>query len=202
MPHYTRLSYASASTALPSTIREHLITLTKDADKHTASGEMAGILIYGNDYFFHCIEAPASCIDKIYEDAIQGTFFKDVKLLKRELINERWFSRWEIKYFLKEERLKQLFLKYQLSEFNPYRLEGALLDECHTLLSEYGKMIPGNHLQHFDNHSQDKEASAKQQLETYYHALAFIAFIVLLFLLCFIFYHCGVFNGQSVKPMS
>ncbi len=106
MPHYTRLSYASTSTALPSMIREHLIHLTKNAEKHTASGEMAGILIYGNDYFFHCIEAPASCIDKIYEDAIQGSFFKDVKLLKRELINERWFSRWDVKYFLKEERLK------------------------------------------------------------------------------------------------
>ena len=63
-------------------------------------------------------------------------------------------------------------------------------------------MIPGNHLQHFDSHSQDKETSAQQQLETYYHVIAVMAFIVAIFLLCFIFYHCGVFNGQSVKPMS
>lgn len=129
MPVPTRFSYASTSTALPSMIKDHLVSITRDAETNNARGEMAGILIYGNNCFFHCIEAPATTIGQIYQDAIANPLDEKFKLLKRETISKRYFTGWEIKYFVREEALQQFFLEhYGENIFDPYRLEGSQLD--------------------------------------------------------------------------
>ncbi len=136
MPHPTRFSYASTSTALPSTIKDHLVSITRNAETNTARGEMAGILIYGNKCFFHCIEAPASTINRIYNEAVQNPLDQRFELLKRELISERYFKGWEIKYFVREKALQEFFLEhYGKHEFDPYVLEGNRLDAFIKLLA-------------------------------------------------------------------
>lgn len=182
MPHYTRFSYASTSTALPSTIREHLTTIIKDAENNTARGEMAGILIYGNDYFFHCIEAPASYIDSIYQEAIQNPLDTSFKLLRRELISERWFRGWEIKYFLREEPIRQFFSRYQSENFNPYILEGPVLDEFLHLLAD-SQGLPSNHPEEIGPLSR----SSGQMINPYY--IGFMLMAALLVLLIYLLDH-------------
>ena len=70
MSYPTRFAYASTSTALPSTIKEHLVSMTKEAETSNIRGVMSGILVYGNDNFFQCIEAPASTIERVYQEAV------------------------------------------------------------------------------------------------------------------------------------
>ena len=137
MPRPTRFSYARSSTALPSTIKNHLVSLTRDAESNNARGIMAGILVYGNDNFFQCIEAPASTIERVYQEAVANPLDKKFKLLKRELITERYFNGWEIKYFVREVALQQFFLNhYGQNSFDPYLLEGEELDEFIALLAD------------------------------------------------------------------
>lgn len=136
MPQPTRFSYASSSTALPSTIKNHLVSMTRDAESNNARGIMAGILVYGNDNFFHCLEAPASTIDRVYRQAVSNPLDEKFKLLKRELITERYFTGWEIIYFVREEALQQFFVKhYGQNGFDPYLLEASQLDEFIALLA-------------------------------------------------------------------
>ncbi len=136
MPHPTRFSYASTSTALPSTIKDHLVSMTRDAESNNALGVMAGILVYGNNNFFHCLEAPAAKIDRVYKEAVSNPLDEQFKLLKRELITERYFTGWEIKYFVREEALQQFFIThYGQNSFDPYLLEGSQLDEFIALLA-------------------------------------------------------------------
>ena len=136
MPQPTRFSYASTSNALPSTIRDHLKRITKNAEVNNARGEMAGVLVYGNNFFFQCLEAPASTIDKVYRDAVFNPLDEQFKLLKRETISKYYFTGWEIKYFVREEALQQFFVKhYGQNGFDPYLLEASQLDEFIALLA-------------------------------------------------------------------
>ncbi len=136
MPQPTRFSYASISNALPSTIRDHLESITRNAESSNARGEMAGVLVYGNNFFFHCLEAPASTIDKVYQGAVSNPLDEQFKLLKREAISKYYFTGWEIKYFIREEALQQFFHQhYDQANFNPYLLDGEQLDEFIEILA-------------------------------------------------------------------
>lgn len=147
---YSRFIYASTSTALPSTIRDDLMTITTMAETLTGQGEMSGVLIYGNNYYLHCIEAPDSTVDQIWALAQQSELNSDVQLLMRLVIQpqERFFNSWTLKYFLKEPPLQQFFQAQGWEKFNPYLLQGHFIAEFFKILTGYEETISPIHAQH------------------------------------------------------
>ncbi len=147
---YSRFIYASTSTALPSTIRDDLITIRTMAETLASQGEMFGVLVYGNNYYLHCIEAPDVTVDKIWEIAQQSELNVDVQLLSREVIKpqERFFNSWTLKYFLKEEPMQRFFHGQNWQKFDPYLLQGDYIDDFFKVLAGYEETISPIHAQH------------------------------------------------------
>lgn len=129
MPSYKRFIYAATSTASPSTIRQHLIEITKICEELNTIDEISGILVYGNNSFLHWIEGSEKHIKKVHQMSLNSHYSKDFLLLKNEKISKKSFKFWSVAYFVREKRLQEFFTTYQLPEFNPYLLKDDLLEK-------------------------------------------------------------------------
>lgn len=135
MAIYTRLMYASTTSALPSLIKKHLIHVLTDADPSIEHEEMTGILICGNDYIFHCLEVPTKYIEHIQNAVVKNSYSHAFKQLKCEVIRQRCFHRWEARYFMQDSAIEQFFINHDWEKFNPYALQDDLLQQFMTLLT-------------------------------------------------------------------
>lgn len=129
MSSYKRFIYAATSTASPSTIRQHLIEITKICEDLNTIDEISGILVYGNNSFLHWIEGSEKHIKKVHQISLNSHYSKDFLLLKNEKISKKSFKFWNVTYFVREKRLQEFFSTYQVPEFNPYLLKDDLLEK-------------------------------------------------------------------------
>lgn len=143
MSRFIRFMYVSTSSALPATIREHLIQISKMAESFSAEGKMFGVLVYGNGYYLHCIEAPESIADEVWRIAQTSTLNFNVRTIRREVISAqaRCFDRWTIKYFISEPAMQQFFAAQGWEKFDPYLLKDQQIDDFFRVLANYTEDI-------------------------------------------------------------
>lgn len=143
MNNYVRLTYASTTTSKPVTIREDLVAILNEAQMHNSNHGICGVLFYGNDYFFQCIEGRKFEIDSLYEKLLKDPRHKDVALLSYSPINKPRFTGWNMKYVLQESSIVEFFESNQWQRFNPYALDEDLIEPFLNILANHAESTPG-----------------------------------------------------------
>ncbi|ONG41821.1 hypothetical protein BKE30_03035 [Alkanindiges hydrocarboniclasticus] len=143
MNNYIRLTYASTTTSKPATIRQDLVAILNEAQMHNSNHDIYGVLFYGNNYFFQCIEGKKLEIDSLYEKLLKDTRHKEIVLLSYEPINKLRFMGWNMKYVLQEPAILEFFESNHWEKFNPYALDEDLIDPFLNILSSHNESTPG-----------------------------------------------------------
>ena len=145
MHSYYRLTYASTTTSKPSGIRQDLINILNEAEDHNASHNIYGVLFYGSDYFFQCLEGEKIQIDQLYEKILKDPRHKNIVLLSYQVIEQPRFINWNLKYVLQEPSILEFFQSNQWEKFNPYALDQDLIDPFLNILADHNENTPGEH---------------------------------------------------------
>lgn len=143
MDNYIRLTYASTTTSKPSTIREDLVAILTEAQHHNFNHQINGVLFYGNDYFFQCIEGEKRHVDALYEKLLKDPRHKHVLLLSYKPISKPRFITWNMKYVLQEPAILEFFSSNQWPRFNPYALDDDLIEPFLNILYHHNGSNPG-----------------------------------------------------------
>lgn len=164
MSNYARLTYASTSTSQPSTIRQDLTDILYKARTHNFNHQLFGVLYYGNNYFFQCIEGPREQVDAIYRKLNKDTRHKDVLMLSYKDVKQVSFKHWNMKYVRLDEAVQQFFNQHQWEKFNPYSLKDGLIDEFVDMLLQHADMETGTTESVYWNDAKELERSAARYL--------------------------------------
>lgn len=138
-----RLTYASTTASSPATIREDLVQILDKARAYNAGSNIHGVLFYGNNYFFQCLEGDEKRVDQLYQKILKDSRHKNVVLLTRESIPAPKFNVWDMKYVMQEVAVKQFFNNTQWEKFNPYVLTDELIQPFLNILYGYQETTPG-----------------------------------------------------------
>jgi hypothetical protein len=137
LPSLIRLTYASSTTSKPATIREDLSNILKEARAHNAQHHIYGVLYYGNNCFFQCLEGDKHQIDRLYQILLTDKRHDQIKLLSYEPIEHISFAQWSMKYVLQDAPILAFFQNQQWEKFNPYSLEQHLMRPFLNILLEH-----------------------------------------------------------------
>lgn len=173
MPSLVRLAYASSTTSKPASIRNDLINILKEAQNHNSQHHISGVLYYGNDCFFQCLEGDKTQVDLLYKKLLGDPRHNNIKLLSYETIEQVNFSQWSMKYVLQDQSILNFFQNEQWEKFNPYALEQPLIQPFLGILLQHAASEPGLYEQVIEF-----PADELTQNLTYKYAV-FLLFIVL-----------------------
>ncbi|RYY80299.1 MAG: BLUF domain-containing protein [Moraxellaceae bacterium] len=143
MNNYIRLTYASTTTSKPAMIRQHLVAILNEAQLHNSNNDVFGVLFYGNNYFFQCIEGNKAKVDMLYEKLLKDKRHKDMVLLSYTPINKMRFIGWNMKYVLHEPDIMEFFQSNHWEKFNPYALDEDLIEPFLNILVNHNESTPG-----------------------------------------------------------
>lgn len=128
-----------------STISTELIDLAETLQQLRNNGityhvreEVTGLLLYSEQYIFHCIESRHGGMDRLKHDLMAYPNYRHQKLIYEQAGVEPRFKRWSMVYAVTETHIQDFIQKQRWSTFNPYLLEGAVLDEFMELIYSYG----------------------------------------------------------------
>lgn len=143
MPLLVRLTYASTVTSTPGRLREELTGILEDARRFNFNHDIHGVLFYGNNCFYQCIEGHKTIIDQLYQKLLTDSRHKDIKQLSYEYIAATSFDAWDMKYVLLNEKIRQFFIDHGMNQFNPYKLDQALNTKFLDVLLKNSESIAG-----------------------------------------------------------
>lgn len=181
MPYCARLTYASTSTSSPATIRQDLIDILDEARAYNFNNKLYGVLYYGNNYFFECIEGRKTEVDRLYEKIKKDPRHTSLVLLSYHEIEETSLKNWDMKYVHYDHEIQDFFSRHQWETFNPYTLNDGLIDEFLALLIPHESVEP-------DGIQQDElNAQGKQQGRLKFKYVIWLIFVGMLGLIILYF---------------
>lgn len=145
MPRLVCLTYASTTTSTPATIRDELTNILAEARQFNFNNRIHGVLLYGNNTFYQCIEGPKSKIDQLYEMLLKDKRHKQIKQLSYHDISVGRFDAWQMKYVLLNDEIKEFFNDKEIGQFNPYKLQEGMETEFLDLLLGNDESVAGKH---------------------------------------------------------
>ena len=129
-----------------STISTELIELAETLQQLRNNGiayhvceEVTGLLLYSEQYIFHCIESRHGGMDQLKHDLMAYPHYRHQKLIYEQAGVEPRFKHWSMVYAVTETQIQDFIQKQRWPTFNPYLLEGAVLDEFMEMIYSYGK---------------------------------------------------------------
>lgn len=134
MPYNARLTYASTSTSKPGSIRQDLLDILAEATAHNSANAISGILYYGNNYFFQCIEGRKTKVMELFNKISNDPRHTNLVILSYHEVHDLSFKAWELKFTRQDEQIRQFFSRNQWEVFNPYSLEEGLIDDFLAVL--------------------------------------------------------------------
>ena len=134
MPYNVRLTYASTSTSKPSNIKQDLLDILDEANANNLANTINGVLFYGNDYFFQCIEGRKTKVTELFNKISEDPRHTNLVVLSYHEINDLSFKAWELKFVRLDEHIQQYFNQKLWEVFNPYSLEEGLIDDFLSIL--------------------------------------------------------------------
>lgn len=194
MPHLVRLTYASKTSSTPATIRQDLVNILEEARQHNFNHQIHGVLFYGNDHFFQCLEGRKNVVDALYEKLMNDPRHHHVQLLSYVPIDYSSFQSWNMKYVLQEEKIQNFLKLHHYASFNPYVLEGRTQDEFITLLLQ----------EHESNAGQSEVVVGKEHAVrgNTLHVTYIVIVSVLALLACLVVYYGFNLSGISVPSFT
>lgn len=95
---------------------------------------LVGVLYFGDDCFFQCLEGKEEAVDALYEKLHADPRHKDLKLISRKNIAALSFSDWAMKYVPLEKQMTELLHRHGHPTFDPYRFSPEMIGEVIALL--------------------------------------------------------------------
>jgi len=95
-----------------------------------------GIFHYGNRFFLQVIDGPREAVEAIYRRNCDDVRHKNTELLVVEAIDQRMFPENSMSYVSMRGQLLELLGRYDIAEFNPYRITSQILDEFLQMYAE------------------------------------------------------------------
>lgn len=89
------------------------------ANKNNTGKELTGVLYYGQDHFFQCIEGPESTVQELFQIIKNDDRHKQVKLMATTHIDHRYFSTWCMKFVDNHHEINDFFKQQGLRSFKP-----------------------------------------------------------------------------------
>lgn len=129
MPELIRLTYASTVKSMPSQLRDDLINILDESNTYNFSHNIHGVLLFGNHYFYQCLEGSKTEIERLYEKIARDPRHQHVTQISLYPISILGFSIWQMKYVQLNREINQFFSNKGLERFDPYKIEGQIEDE-------------------------------------------------------------------------
>lgn len=134
---YVRLAYASTATAKPARIRNDLLQIFESTRQYNFNHQLTGVMLYGNGYFFQCLEGRKTQVDGLYQHLLKDPRHQNVALLSYEHRSAAQFGQWNQRYVRFEPPVEHFFNQNELMPFNPYLLNTQLIHPFMDLLYEH-----------------------------------------------------------------
>lgn len=129
MAQLIRLTYASTVQPNQATLRQNLLDILKESDAFNFAHNIHGVLLFGNNYFYQCLEGPADKVEALFKKITNDQRHTNVTRISLYPISTFAFSMWNMKYVQLSKSVHQFFVEKGFDEFDPYRLNQQIEDE-------------------------------------------------------------------------
>lgn len=127
MSSLVRLVYASTATAHSAHIDSDLHQIVESARQYNFNHQLTGITLYGNGYFFQCIEGKKSQVYRLYQQLLNDSRHHNITVLGYESSTQPKFTHCDWRYAQAEPQIESFFIQNKLNGFNPYLLRDQLM---------------------------------------------------------------------------
>ncbi|RZA06081.1 MAG: hypothetical protein EOO68_05610 [Moraxellaceae bacterium] len=111
--------------------------LNTDAIAYHVRGETTGIIYYGNNYFLNYVESGQDDVEQHRQDALDYPYYHATEIRYKNKIHQRKFNTWRMRYTHNDPLVQAFLKKHGWQTFNPYLLEGELMDEFLAIIMTY-----------------------------------------------------------------
>lgn len=98
--------------------------------------EIGGVLCFGNDIFFQCLEGEREAVEKLYNKLHDDPRHREVTLLRKRPIERRRFKLWAMKYLTLDRGLRERLQRRGHDRFDPFNFDDETTDEVLAVLKE------------------------------------------------------------------
>jgi len=155
MSDLIQLVYASRSNlhsySDPSGIEPGIGRILLQSRRNNLPKSIGGVLCFGDDHFFQCLEGQRDQVESLYEVIRQDDRHRDVTLLLKRPVPERRFKLWSMKYLSLDRDVRGILKRHGVKSFDPYQFNTKLVIE---LLETLQKAMERQHLSSKDPHWQ------------------------------------------------
>ncbi len=108
-----------------------------DATAYYVRGETTGIIYYGNNYFLNYFESSHEDVEQHRQDGLDYPQYHAAEIRYTNKIHKRKFNTWRMRYTHNDALVQAFLKKHGWQNFNPYLLEGELMDEFLAIIMTY-----------------------------------------------------------------
>ena len=98
--------------------------------------EIGGVLCFGNDMFFQCLEGEREAVEKLYNKLHDDPRHRDVTLLRKRSIERRRFKLWDMKYLTLDRGLREKLRRRGHDRFDPFNFDDETTDDVLDVLKQ------------------------------------------------------------------
>jgi len=98
--------------------------------------KIGGVLCFGNDTFFQCLEGEREAVEKLYNKLHEDPRHREVTLLRKRPVERRRFKLWAMKYLTLDGALRAKLQKRGRDRFDPFTFDDETIDEVLDVLKE------------------------------------------------------------------
>ena len=98
--------------------------------------EIGGVLCFGNDAFFQCLEGEREAVEKLYNKLHDDPRHRDVTLLRKRSIERRRFKLWNMKYLTLDRDLREKLRQRGHDRFDPFNFDEETTDDVLNILKQ------------------------------------------------------------------
>ncbi len=130
-----RLVYASR--AAQGFNPSEITSILESAQRKNPALNITGLLFYGNNYFFQCLEGPRDQVNRLYNKLMQDKRHEDVQILELKEVSQRFFDGWSMKFVALSAIEQKIIRETGLKSFNPYALTSRNVESLLNAFSQH-----------------------------------------------------------------
>lgn len=96
--------------------------------------EIGGVLCFGNDIFFQCLEGERDAVEKLYNKLHDDPRHREIMLLRKRPVESRRFKLWAMKYLTLDRALREKLQRRGHKRFDPFNFDEDMIDEVLDVL--------------------------------------------------------------------
>lgn len=127
MQNLIQLVYISRSTFVPEKltggIQPNVARILLKSRANNEKNGLVGVLYFGDNNFFQCLEGEQSAVEKLYEKLLLDPRHKDLQIIVKKPIDTLSFSNWSMKYVPIEAKMMSILNANGFKKFDPYQFD-------------------------------------------------------------------------------